>query len=494
MHSAHLDAGQQAWVKRFDEGNDFGVWMIARQRGKSYAALYADVMFANRVPGAICRYLGQTKDSAQSIAGPTLDQIFALCPDRSLLPHPYSKNNTLGDNHELNWPNGSVMKISGTDNESFRRQRGPRSHRITFDESAFYPKLKEVEDALLPSLQTTANIPGAGKPLYLSTPPLSVGHEFVARYRAAQAAGRAEHETIHDNPRLSTEDVMNIAKREAVRLGMTLEELLESTYWKREYLAEIVTEESRAAVPGWDEDAARVIVAEHTRPPHFDGYVGVDWGFGDPHGAVFGYWDFVSGMIVIEYELEMRNTNTQALAECIKDIETLAWGTTGWDGTLLGAGFFDANTKSLPEFLKAAISERAPRQPYLRVGDDDQLVLADMIQQHKLAIMPTRKDDKALAVNELDILVRHRKLRIHPRCKRLIQQLYSTTWNKQRTQWERTAEGHGDVLDALIYMVRNVFRHKDPRPPAIDDFWQPQTINKNELAIAQAFGQNRRRQ
>ncbi len=463
--------------------------MIARQRGKSFAALYADVMFANRTPGAICRYLGQTKESAQAIAGPTLDQIFALCPDKSLLPWPYSKNGSLGDNYELHFTNGASLTISGTDNESFRRQRGPRSHRISFDEAAFYAKLEEVEGALLPSLQTTR-----GKPLYLSTPPLSVGHAFVARYRAAQAAGRAEHETIHQNPRLTKEDVTNIAKREAVRLGMSLDELLQSTYWKREYLAEIVTEESRAAVPGWDEEAARSIVCEYPRPAHFDGYVGVDWGFGDPHGAVFGYWDFTAGLVVIEYELELRNTNTSVLAEQIKDIETLCWGSTGWDGTLLGAGFFDAHTKQLPEFLKVAISQRAPRQPYLRVGDDDQLVLADMIQQHKLAIMPTRKDDKALAVNELDILVRQRRLRIHPRCKRLIQQLYSTTWNKQRTQWERTSDGHGDVLDSLIYMVRNVFRNKDPRPPPENDFWKPPTPKKEDIAMAAAFGQRRRKQ
>jgi hypothetical protein len=470
-HELHLDAGQSRWVREFDASTDFAVWMIARQRGKSFADLYGDTMFAQRTEGAICRYLGQTKESAQAIAGPTLDQIFRLCPDKSLLPWPYSKNGALGDNYELHWEhNGASLTISGTDNESFRRQRGPRSHRISFDEAAFYAKLVDVEGALLPSLQTTG-----GKPLYLSTPPISPGHEFVARYRAAQAAGTAKHETIYDNPRLTKEGVRAIAQREAARLLMTLEELLESTYWKREYLAQIVTETSRAAVPSWNEDAAKVCVASVPRPAHFDGYVGLDFGFGDPHAAVFGYWDFPSQTLVIEHELLLRQANTAQLAEALKAKEREAWGATLWEGTLLGAEDWrkDMSWEQWPDFLKGVYSAKAPRQPYLRVGDNDPLVLADLIAPPVgLAVLPSRKDDKALQVNALDILVKARKIRIDPRCVQLIRQLYSTVWNKQRTEWERTTDGHGDLLDALVYLVRNVRRHRDPRPPEKPTGWE----------------------
>ncbi len=490
-HSLHLDSGQARWCREFDDGNDFAVWMIARQRGKSFAALYNDVMFANRTPGAICRYLGQTKESAQAIAGPTLDQVFALCPDKRLLPWPYSKNGALGDNYELHWEwNGASLTISGTDNESFRRQRGPRSHRISFDEAAFYAKLEEVEGALLPSLQTTG-----GKPLYLSTPPLSPGHPFVARYRAAQAAGTAQHETIHQNPRLSVADVMAIARKEAVRLGMTLEELLASTYWLREYMAQIVVEGSRAAVPAWTDEVAAECTREWTRPLHFHAYTGHDWGgqTGDPHAGLFGYLDFVPSKIIIEAEHEKRGIDTKQLAEEWKAVEVERWGARSWDGTLFGAGYFEENTKALPDFLKPALIDNGPSQPFLRVCDTDQQLQKDMMSLHGYALLTTAKDDKHLMVDQLNVLVREKRIIIHPRCRRLLEQLRTTLWNERRTEWVRTPKDHGDLIDCLVYLVRNVFWNHDPRPPPPQEYWgRPPPKTGLEDVAAAMMGRRRR--
>lgn len=460
-----LDAGQQAWVTRFEAAppHSSTVWKISRQRGKSYAALFGcGEQYAQRTPGAIIRYLGQTGESAESILEPTFKQIFALCPDERLLPEPYRSTGRIG--HELRWDNDATLVWSGTDNDTFRRQRGPRSHRLLFDESGFYPKLPDVEQALLPSLQTTG-----GKALYLCSPPLSPGHEFEARYKAAYAEKLSEHATIYDNPRLTPDDIRNLIAREAARLGMTAEEFLVSTYWRREYLAETVIEETRAALPSWNEQRAATIVAEVERPKFFDGYVGLDWGFGDPHGGTFGYWDFARAMLVIEDEVWLRQANTEQLAKAVKEKETALWGVDRWAGALYGLQTVPellASLESTPFLIEAARRE-APRQPFLRVGDDDLLVLADLHALHGLAVLPTRKDDNALQVNELDILVRSLQVRIHPRCKRLIKECGAVLWNKQRTDWERTSEGHGDVLKSLVYLLRNVRRHRDPRPPAV---------------------------
>lgn len=488
-HELHLDSGQAKWTADFDASSDFAVWMIARQRGKSFAALYGDVMFSNRTEGAICRYLGQTKESAQAIAGPTLDQIFALCPDKRLLPWPYSKNGSLGDNYELHWEqNGASLTISGTDNESFRRQRGPRSHRITFDEAAFYAKLEEVEGALLPSLQTTG-----GKPLYLSTPPLSPGHAFVARYRAAQAAGTAKHETIHDNPRLSKAEVMGIAKKEATRLGMTLEELLASTYWLREYMAQIVTEGSRAAVPAWTEAVAAECVREWPRPTHFHGYTGHDWGgyTGDPHAGLFGYVDFKASKLVIVAEHEKRGIDTPTLIQEWKDIETRVYGERAWDGTLWGAGYFDEHAKKLPDFMRAAIIQSGPSQPFIRVCDHDEQLQGDMLAGG-YALLASEKHSKHLWVDTLNALVRERRVIIDPDCKRLIEELTTTLWDKTRSEWERTAKDHGDLIDCLVYIVRNVFWHHDPFPPPPPEYWGAPPPKTGLEDVAAAMTRRRR--
>lgn len=464
------DGGQQGWVTRFEAAPPLSstVWKISRQRGKSFAAVFgAGEQYAQRTPGAIVRYLGQTGESAESILEPTFKQIFELCPDEQLLPEPFRSTGRLGS--ELRWDNGATFVWSGTDNDTFRRQRGPRTHRLLLDESGFYPKLTDVEQALLPSLQTTG-----GKALYLCSPPLSPGHEFEARYMAAVVERLAEHDTIFGNPRMTAQDIENLIKREAARLGMSVEEFIRSTYWRREYLAQTVVEETRAAVPSWNEERAAAIVQTVERPKFFDAYVGCDWGFGDPHGVTFGYWDFERSLLVIEDELWIRQGNTEVLANAIKAKERELYGNEQWDGRLFGLQTVPEMLASLPDWLRDAARGDAPRQPFLRVGDDDLQVCADLHQLHGLSVLPTKKQDNALHVNELDIMVRNLQLRIHPRCKRLIKELYTVLWNRQRTDWERTPEGHGDVLKSLVYMARNLSRHRDPRP--VDEIAQGVTV------------------
>lgn len=124
------------------------------------------------------------------------------------------------------------------------------------------------------------------------------------------------------------------------------------------------------------------------------------------------------------------------------------------------------------------------------------LAIADLHQRHGLTFLPTRKDDKQLAVDELDVMVRRGKLRIHPRCTNLIREMYSTVWNASRTEWERTADGHGDLLDALVYVLRNVRRHRDVRPVRTNIFEDMVTSferGRKEDELVNAFMTIRRR-
>lgn len=481
-----LDAGQRQWVEDFQRGEGAAVWMIGRQRGKSFAALSLACGLAVQQPGAIVRYAALTQKSAKAIVLPTLAQVLKACP-------PEVKPEVRELDGVVRWPNGSTLTFAGTDAEQFDRLRGPRAHLVLLDESAFYADLERVESALLPQLTTTA-----GRALYLSTPPESVAHPFVRRWSAARAASRAVHATVHDNPRLGPDGVARLERQEAARLGLTVEELRASTFWRREYLAELVQEESRAAVPGWTATAQAECVGEVPRPAHFDGYVGVDFGFGDPHGVVFAWWDYQGNRLVVEDELELRGATTAQLAEAIKRREAQLWGVDRWAGTLLGAKAGD-----MPAWMLSAArgANDVPRQPYLRVGDNDPLTLADLHGQHGLAVLPTRKDDKALAVSDLDEAVRQRRIRVHPRCRRLIEQLASTTWNKARTEWQRTDKDHGDLLDALVYLHRNVHRHRDPRPALeqrralaggnTDNLWLPEA--PDPMDTLKALGGLRRR-
>lgn len=476
------DGGQQGWIATFRQHGQHGVWMVARQRGKTYAALTMAVELAMSTPGAIIRYAAKTGKSARSIVEPTMEAVLATCPEE-LRPR---QDNERGS---LVWPNGSSLVWAGTDSEQFDRLRGPRAHLLLFDEAGFWPELERVESALLPMLQTTG-----GQALYLSTPSESPGHPFIQRYRAAQATGRAQHDTIEGNPRLTPADVQRILRSEAERLGMSLEEFRASTYCRREFYAEVVTEESRAAVPGWTMETAERCVAAPERPAHFDALVAVDWGSyeGDPHFALFGHSDFTSRKLIIEDEIEMRGGTLRMLFDAVKEKERQLWGVNGWDGTMLALR--DWKRENIPPWLAAKIEAKAPRQPYLRVCDND-LALALEALGHGVALLPSAKHEKHIWMDALDAAVRRDGIVVHPRCKRLREQLMTTVWNKQRTEWERTAKDHGDGIDALYLMHRNVPWNRDPRPQERMDPWlqQVQRIQGggNNHPLANLFARKR---
>ena len=69
------------------------------------------------------------------------------------------------------------------------------------------------------------------------------------------------------------------------------------------------------------------------------------------------------------------------------------------------------------------------------------------------------------------MLVRRGGFKVHTRCKRLREQLATTIWNRQRTEWERTAKDHGDLVDNAVYLNRNAPWNRDPAPPAKADPW-----------------------
>jgi hypothetical protein len=280
---------------------------------------------------------------------------------------------------------------------------------------------------------------------------------------------------------------------------MTEEVLLQSTFWRREYMAELVTEESRAALPQWNEELHKLVVGDWQRPTYWDGYQAHDPGItGDPHASLFAFHDFASNTVTIEDELELRSAayTTRQWADEVKKRETHLYGATSWNGTLIGAKDWAREFGDLPEYAQSVIHHSAPRQPYLRVGDDAQGICQDMTVDHGLGMFPTPKHDKALEMSNLNHALSTGKIRIHSRCVRLIEQCYSTVWNKARTQWERTDKDHGDLIDDLQYMHRNIRWHRDCRPPpkgdvfALPKHMQP-TTTKGLDALKGAFGQRR---
>ena len=453
-----LDDGKKEWREAFlsTEPLSTTVWNIGRQRGKTFAAVFLALETGASKTRAVIRYCAKTKDSAVSIVGPAWSLLSSSMRD-AIRPRQGRTD------YEWVFPStGATFVLFGTDAQSFGRGRGPRTDLQLLDECGFYQDLSAVESALLPSLQTTG-----GRALYLSTPAESVGHPYTARIYAAQAAGRYQHGTFWDNPRVNHEAVI---EAERTRLGMARDVFLASTYFRREFKAEIVTDESRAAMPAWNYELSKLVVGEWERPKYFDAYEGLDLGrTGDPHAWLAAYYDYSTSIVTIEDELELRSAShtVRALADAIKEKERALYGLERWNGTLMGAKDFEREFGVLPEYLRNAIADDAPQQPYLRVGDNDGMVLATLNAEQGLAVIPTAKQDKHLAVDAANQLLATHRVRIHKRCVRLLEQLYSAVWNKARSAWEKTDKDHSDLIDCLVYILRNIRWHRDSRPVVV---------------------------
>jgi hypothetical protein len=308
------------------------------------------------------------------------------------------------------------------------------------DEAGFIDDLKYVlDDILSPQTLNTG-----GRIIIASTPAKTPGHPYKEVCDAARAEGRLSHRDIYANPRTTERTILRY-KRKAHGGRLPAEGEDESTTWRREYLALHVTDEESAVVPEFGKFKLKII-REVDRPELFDAYAGMDVGWSpDYTGVLWGFWWFEEATLVIEHELLMRKMNTALLAEEVKRIE---------DEFYRGKGRCEENWNE--------------PQPYLRVSDTDKRLISDLAIDHRLLFAPTAKDDKDAAINNLRQMVQGTKgkLLIHPRCTRLIAQLENAVWNKARTEYEHSArDGHYDLVDALVYLARNIVRQKNPIPP-----------------------------
>ncbi len=461
-HPFVLDMGQQAWLQRRESRPEFSVWMISRQRGKSFAAIFDDLMFAQRTPGAICRYLGQTGDSALSILGPTLNQIFALCPlPKSERPYPFNKADSLGSSSDFHWANGATLVWSGTDNDTFRRQRGPKSHRITYDEAAFYPKLREVTETLNPTLTRTG-----GSPLYLSTPPITPDHMFAELYESASAIGRSEHETLYQNPQLMPEQIEALIAKIALERNEPVEKFKKSTYFRREFLAEICLDTDLAVVPEFPEVKDRIVV-ERERPPFYDVDVACDPGTDDFTGVLFAVTDFKRGKLIVEHELMFKKGNTATISAGVFEVLQQHYGAIlAMEGNLL------------------RLQSGSPKPHSFVVDDDKKIICSDLWNYHRLSASPARKDDSDAAINVMRVEIGALNIEINPRCVHLIRQLGSATRVKPGGDMARSKrDGHFDLVATLKYLIRHWDKRRSPYPIGWDFNPATQTMREQPRAV-----------
>lgn len=432
-----LDSCQKQLYHKFKSSKyKTTVFSASRRIGKTTTLLVLAIEFALQNPDSQIKYGAPTAKMVKKMIEPTLKMLLSDCP-KELRPR-YDRNEGV-----YIFKNGSKLFIEGLNEGNAENLRGTAMHLGIVDEAGFVTDLRYVVGSiLLPQALTTK-----GKVVIASTPPVSPEHDFVKYIQEAQFNGAFIKKTIYDY----LEDVKNDPPQ--LRDRITREELEDiklasggedSVEFRREYLCDILVDTDAAIIPEFTEKLKQEVVKVSKKPDFYDAYVSLDIGYNDFHAALFAYYDFTRNVLVIEDEILVRgrDTNTAKLAAAIKEKESILWRN---------------------EFNET-------KKPYLRVADDDMVTIKDLQELHNITFIPTKKDDKQAAVNEGRIRLAAGHIEINPRCANFITQLESGIWANYRdgslkTSFARTREsGHFDLLDAYLYLVRNVQWHKNPFP------------------------------
>lgn len=399
---------------------------VSRRVGKSFFLLVTAVEIALQKPNSNIKYACPTADQAKKIIRENMLPLFKDCPV-DLKPE-YVKSERC-----FYFKNGSIIQIEGVNEGNSEKIRGTSCHFGILDEAGEMDDLEYVITSIfLPQMLTTR-----GKIVICSTPSKKNEHPFNTKIISQAIHGnfyikKSIYEALDDikndppETRRLTPEIAEFMKEES---GGEFSEA-----WRREYLCEIIRNEARSVIPEFSDVIEKRVVKEWPTPEKRDCYVSMDLGFTDFTGVLFAYLDFKNAKLIIQDELLLNGQefNTKILAESIKDKEKELW----------------------EEFA-----------PYMRVSDNDPLTLNDLDRLHNLRFFPTLKQDKESAINEVRLKIASEQIIIDPKCKELIYQIRTGSWTKNRKTFERNEKsGHQDLLDALIYLVRNVQWYKNPYP------------------------------
>lgn len=300
----------------------------------------------------------------------------------------------------------------------------------------------------------TMNRKGA-RVVMISTPPRVLDHPFIGFYERAKLAGASVKLTIYDNPLVSSETAAKFKK-----------ETLDDVTWRREYLCEIIRDETSVIVPEWQQEFIQpVAVPEY--PVHW--YGAMDIGVRDKTFYFQGFYDHATSKFYATAEASMsgKDMTTELIATRLTEVS--------------------GDTKF-----------------YRRIADNSHpLLLSDLAYRHKMSFVPTRKLSLVEMVNRLRIFVKAGRLIIDPSCKELILNLETAQWNSKRSEFERSeAIGHADGLAALVYMILNIDEHTNPVPATYGKSAANHYFNQSEHTEGQTsssgvlsalYGRNRRK-
>lgn len=414
------DAIRESWGR-----NPF-VLLAHRNFAKTTLAVTLADEECRRAPGQRWAVALRTKDQTQDVIREIMDHYLQGCPAH-LRPKP------LKSEYTWKYPNGSGLYFFGGDNQAIESARGRGFHGALFDEGGFQRDLAyNVRSVALPAIAKL----GRGLCLITSTPSKEPGHDYEVLYDQARAEDRAIRVSVEDNPDLAPEWIADRAKECGGQ---------DSIDFKREYLCQFIADPNVVVLPGVNEaritgaDGKPALVQPVAMNTLREWYASMDVGGRDLTAILWGYYEPENDTVYIARELVHRNAATGELARGIQAVESGVFG-----------GRF-------PDYFE-------------RWADNNNLfLLHDLAQAYRIPFQATRKDEKMAQLGVLRRLIADGRFVIDPSCTVLLATLRKAQWAKtgrgERPTFEHQADiGHADLLDAALYLVRNVRRRPYPAP------------------------------
>lgn len=434
-----------------------------RRIGKSWLLTIIAIEQCIKKPKSIIKFLQPEQKMIRTNLRPIMDEIIVDCPPE-LLPEFKTQDNI------YRFPNGSEIQLAGTDGGNAEKIRGGNADFCFIDEAAF---VKTELPYLVRSILVPTTMLTRGKIILSSTSPKEENNDFGRYMEKAEKDGKLIRKDIFQaynenknskNCRITEEIIQEIINE--------YPEGINDPEFKRECMNITPKNSDLSVVPEFNDELEKEICIDSwPRPAFYDSYTSMDIGFKDLTVVLFAYYDFDNAVTVIEDEIVLNGhkMTTNNLAEQIRLKEIELW-----------------TDKLTNEFKK----------PYLRVSDNNLIVINDLQQLHGLTFLPTQKDNKELQVNKLRMEVGGFQVYINKRCKTLITHLKYAQWSKNRDEFKRSSDnGHYDAIDALCYLIRNIDKNKNPYPKGFrrkhtgptDSLFVSPYNGLNETKMAQQF-------
>lgn len=414
---------KQAWIESKKKSRKFYI-ESTRRLGKSSLLLMLFAEECLSLPNRKCGFFAPVKDGLLDYIEPLITKTFEDCPG-ALKPI------FDGTRFMLNFPNGSTIIFRGSNNKQHRVRRGQEFHLAGIDEARDVDDLTSlIESVVFPSLFSTD-----GHMIISSTPADTRSHPLFSYRTQASVEGWLIEIPIQEanllDPDVYSRDRIDEWKEETLKApdGQDI--------WEREYECKWVINRRKLAVPEWN---SKTMVLPFGRDPYYQfyhHYIGIDWGYKDFTGIVFGTYNFRKARLEVDGELTAsgKDVRSDLISERINTQSKNLWGN---------------------QF-----------KMWRQVSDSADPILINELNRHNgMEFVPVQKAHTLEAMlNEFRILVSQGKIVVDPKCRMLIHDLETAVWTDKRDKLDQDIFAHHfDHLMALVYLTRVLDVSTNPIP------------------------------